>query len=246
LHSHTHTDIAVDAWALVLLQRRNVGYAATTNSVGQSAGKFIGFIILLVFESKEFCNDYIFTEPRETGLFTLSEFLFFWAIVYIIITSLVALFKYECSGNVEQLEQHPDYGIKKAYPILLEILRLKPVIKLYTMLFTVEATFAAFDSVTNLKLIEYGVPKDKYALLSIPSAPVQIFIPLLITKYTTGERPLSFYYRLFPFRIVLMIATASFVYFTRTLLDMQSLVMYFYIAVIILFMAEQVKNFEFI
>lgn len=235
-------DIAVDAWGLTLLQRRNVGYAATCNSVGQSAGKFIGFIILLVFESKDFCNDYLFSEPQETGLFTFSGFLLFWATVYLTVTTLVAIFKRENPNDVEELEQHPDHGIKKAYPILLKILRLKPVVKLYTLMFTVEACFAAFDSVTSLKLIEYGVPKDKFALLSIPSAPIQIFFPLFITKYTTGGKPLSFFYKVFPCRFTWMIITAIFVYVTKLMLERESLVIYFYIGIVILFMTEQVRD----
>jgi PAT family acetyl-CoA transporter-like MFS transporter 1 len=31
-------DIAVDGWCLTMLERRNVGYAATCNAVGQTAG----------------------------------------------------------------------------------------------------------------------------------------------------------------------------------------------------------------
>jgi len=34
-------DIAVDGWALTMLQRHNVGYASTCNTVGQTAGYFL-------------------------------------------------------------------------------------------------------------------------------------------------------------------------------------------------------------
>ncbi len=34
--------------------------------------------------------------------------------------------------------------------------------------------FSAADSVTSLKLIEQGVPKDKLAMLAIPMIPVQV------------------------------------------------------------------------
>lgn len=65
-------DIAVDGWALTMLQRKNVGYASTCNSVGQTAGYFIGNVVLLAFSSPEFCNKYIRTEPKNVGILTLS------------------------------------------------------------------------------------------------------------------------------------------------------------------------------
>ncbi len=34
--------------------------------------------------------------------------------------------------------------------------------------------FSAADSVTSLKLIEQGVPKDKLAMLAIPIMPLQV------------------------------------------------------------------------
>ncbi|KAL7035903.1 hypothetical protein ACKWTF_008619 [Chironomus riparius] len=232
-------DIAVDGWGLTLLKRRNIGYAATTNSCGQSAGKFIGFILLLVFESKEFCNSYIFSEPKDIGLFTLSGFIMFWACVYMIVTILLALFKYECPENAEQLKEHSDYGICKAYQILYKIIKLKPVVELYTMIFSIEACFAAFEAITSLKLIEYGVPKEKFALISVPSAPIQILFPLLITKYTAGRKPLSFYYKVFICRLTLMIITTFYVASTPMILENENFLNYFYAGVVMLFMIDQ-------
>lgn len=233
-------DIAVDGWGLTLLQRRNVGYAATCNSIGQSAGRFIGFIVLLMFESKEFCNEFIFQQPQSSGLFTLSSFLMFWGILYLTLTAFIAMFKRE--EYDDDLENHPDYGISRAYPILLEIFKLKPVIQLGTMIFTVEATFAVWDCVTSLKLVEYGISKDKIALLQVPTAPLQILTPLLITRYTTRSKPLSFYFKVFPCRLFAMVFTAIFVYYTPTILASEvSVPKYFYITLIFIFTMDQVR-----
>ena len=65
-------DIAVDGWALTMLHRRNVGYASTCNSVGQTAGWFIGNVVLLAFSSPDFSNKYIRSVPQDVGLITLS------------------------------------------------------------------------------------------------------------------------------------------------------------------------------
>lgn len=55
-----------------MFSRRNVGHASTCNSVGQTAGYFIGNVMFLAFESADFCNKYIRSEPQSVGILTLS------------------------------------------------------------------------------------------------------------------------------------------------------------------------------
>ena len=88
-------DIAVDGWALTMLSRKNVGYASTCNSVGQTVGFFLGYSIFLALESKEFCNAYLRGVPQETGMVELSSFLYFWGIVFVAVTTAVWFFKSE-------------------------------------------------------------------------------------------------------------------------------------------------------
>lgn len=38
----------------------------------------------------------------------------------------------------------------------------------------------------SLKLVEAGVPKEKLGLMSVPLIPLQIALPLIISKYSTG------------------------------------------------------------
>lgn len=65
-------DIAVDGWALTMLKRCNVGHASTCNSVGQTAGYFLGYVVFIALESADFCNRYIRTTPHDDGLITLT------------------------------------------------------------------------------------------------------------------------------------------------------------------------------
>lgn len=65
-------DIAVDGWALTMLSRENVGYASTCNSVGQTAGYFLGNVLFLALESADFCNKYLRFEAQDRGIVTLS------------------------------------------------------------------------------------------------------------------------------------------------------------------------------
>lgn len=55
-----------------MLSRENVGYASTCNSVGQTAGYFMGNVLFLALESADFCNRYLRAEPRTVGIVTLS------------------------------------------------------------------------------------------------------------------------------------------------------------------------------
>lgn len=192
-------DIAVDGWALTMLQRHNVGYASTCNSVGQTAGYFMGYVFFMALESY--------------GLVTLPGFLQFWAVVFTITTTLVAVLKSERgAGEVESDE--PDLGIVQTYKVLLDILKLTVMPTTIAMLLTSKVGFAAADAVTGLKLVEAGVPKDKLAMLAIPMMPLQIVLPWIISRYTAGPRPMDVWRRAIPARLLLCLVMAGLVYVT--------------------------------
>lgn len=52
--------------------------------------------------------------------------------------------------------------------------------------------FSATDSVLTLKLVESGIPKEKLGLMAVPLIPLQIALPLVISKYTTGKEWLAY------------------------------------------------------
>lgn len=51
-----------------------------------------------------------------------------------------------------------------------------------------------------IKLVESGVPKENLSLLAVPLTPLQIILPLLISKYTNGPKPLDVFIKSIPFR----------------------------------------------
>lgn len=67
-------------------------------------------------------------------------------------------------------------------------------------MYDLQVGFAAADGITALKLIEEGVPKQNLALLGIPMVPLQIILPLMISKYTAGPRPMDVFVRAMPYR----------------------------------------------
>lgn len=126
--------------------------------------------------------------------------------------------------------------------MLWKIIKLKPVLRFSLILLTVKASFAACDGITTLKLIEYGIPKDKIALFSIPLVPVQILLPFVISRYTTGKYPMTFYIKAFPFRLLLTVIIASFVYATPSMIAGRGkdIPAYYYIAIVSIYLIYQV------
>lgn len=89
-------DIAVDGWALTLLSRKNVGYAATCQTIGMNIGYFSSFTIFLALNDATFCSKYFGTD-RE--VVTLRGYLELWGWVYLLVTVFVGVFKKE-AGTV--------------------------------------------------------------------------------------------------------------------------------------------------
>jgi len=201
-------DIAVDGWALTMLSKRNVGLASTCNSVGQTAGYFLGYVLFLALESETFCNKYLRTHPEVGGVITLAGFLRFWAIVFVVVTTLVLLFKKEKSSKEEE-----ELSVFKTYRLLWHIICLPSVTQYVIILLTSKVGFA-LESIVGLKLIEYGVKRETFALLAVPLTPVQIALPLLISKYTSGPQPMSIFLKAMVYRLLMGVILVGVVYFT--------------------------------
>lgn len=189
-------DIAVDGWALTMLSKRNVIYASTCNTVGQTAGYFLGNMLFLAFESPDFCNKYFRSVPLPYGLVTLSGFIYFWGIVFIISTTLIMLFK----SDTEHSTSDNELDLKGTYKMLYKIFKLKSIRTYSIILLTCKIGFAITDSATGLKLIEAGVHKENIALIAIPLIPLQIILPWVISKYTKPKEPLDFFIKAYPYR----------------------------------------------
>ena len=145
-------DVAVDGWALTMLKPKNVGYAATCNSVGQTTGWCLGYILYTVLD--------------DANVIDLSQFLVFWGIVFIITTLIIAIFKKEKNQQLTHKnddeedgptpEEEPDLGIVETYKIIWKIICHPLVPPLILFLFTSGIGFTASESITNLRLISAG------------------------------------------------------------------------------------------
>ena len=99
----------------------------------QTAGYFLGYVGYMGLESY--------------GLVTLSGFLFFWSLVFVGATTLVALLKSEKEDVDEE-----DLGIVETYKTLYKICRLPLMAPFVAFLLTAKVGFSAADSVTSLKV----------------------------------------------------------------------------------------------
>ncbi|XP_022905132.1 acetyl-coenzyme A transporter 1 [Onthophagus taurus] len=236
-------DIAVDGWALTMLKKCNVGHASTCNSVGQTAGFFLSYVLFMALESPSFSNTYLRTVPKDEGIVTLSGFLVFWGWVFIVITTIVAVFKKETqSVHSAHVEGEVDRDIKTAYLFLIQILKLKPVQLLVVILLTSKMGFSATDSVMTLKLVESGIPKERLGLMAVPLIPLQIALPLIISKYTTGPRPMDIFIKFIPYRLLFGFVAAFLVWITPILAPnaTESIPLIYYALLLICYVLHQI------
>ncbi|XP_069069402.1 acetyl-coenzyme A transporter 1 [Pleurodeles waltl] len=235
-------DIAVDGWALTMLSRENVGYASTCNSVGQTAGYFMGNVLFLALESPDFCNKYLRFQPQKRGIVTLGDFMFFWGAVFLITTTLVAFLKKE--NSKEKPPKEETQSIKETYMLLLSIIRMPAVLTFCLMILTAKVGFSAADAVTGLKLIEQGVPKEHLALMAVPMVPLQILLPLIISKYTAGPQPLNILYKAMPFRLLMGLEFSLLVWWTAKVGHEGGFPIYYYVVVFLSYALHQITVYS--
>jgi len=189
-------DIAVDGWALTMLRKENVGYAATCNSVGQTLGYAMGFTGFMALEHFK--------------LATLPAFMFFWGVVFIVVTLLLAVGKTE---KPVPPEDEPE-DIPTAYRQMIAMLQLRPVRTMVIVLFTWKAGFAIVDSAAPLKFQEYGMPKEHMAYMTSLLMPVYILLPVVVARWTSSSEPFDLALKAYPFRAALVPLTVALAYCT--------------------------------
>ncbi|CAE6967678.1 Slc33a1 [Symbiodinium sp. CCMP2592] len=224
-------DIAVDGWALTMLRKENVGYAATTNAMGQTLGyapwtwgregictiviRYKLGVVPLASSARQAMGFTGFMALEHFNLITLSEFMFLWGMVFIVVTILVTILKSEGS----MLPEDEPESIETSYANMFKILRLRPVRVLLLLLLTMKFPFAVADSIAPLKLQEYGVKKEHMAYIASGMMPVYILLPAVVSRWTTNSMPWDLSLKAYPWRILLVPVTAIVVSATPPIAD---------------------------
>lgn len=110
------------------------------------------------------------------------------------------------------------------------------------ILLTAKVGFSPCDSVTGLKLIEAGVPKEKMALLAIPLLPLQIILPLYISRYTAGQNPMNVFLKAYPYRIACCVLFVLFVWWTPSVVVNNDVPSYYYLVFLGVYCLYQVNG----
>eukprot|EP00048_Salpingoeca_helianthica_P017751 m.238863 g.238863 ORF g.238863 m.238863 type:complete len:506 (-) comp22089_c0_seq1:203-1720(-) len=179
-------DIAVDGWALTLLSKENLSWASSCQTIGLQIGFFASYTVFLALNSKEFCNEYFFSVPQETGLVSAGVFMRLAAIVYTLVTAWLVFFKKEdrfvdCTG---------EGNLRIAYRRMLDIFALPAVRGLALVLLVHKLGFVAGEVLAPLKLIEKGFRKDRLALTAVIDFPIQVYLGLMAARWCSGHSPM--------------------------------------------------------
>ena len=185
-------DIAVDGWAITMLRPENVNYAAVCNALGVSLGYNIGKTLFITLEAGD--------------IMSLSQFLLVCGIVFMVMTTIIAFFKREKSLSEVQEEggrQEPELGVLESYKIAVKII-LSPRMYIWIIvLLTSNTAFSATESIFELRLTEFGVPRERVSQLGLPLIPLKLLTIILLSKHIVGSKPLDIWLFSYPVRSIL-------------------------------------------
>jgi PAT family acetyl-CoA transporter-like MFS transporter 1 len=173
-------DVAVDGWALTMLSRENVGCASTCNTIGQCLGFFLANQGFIALSDHGWCHRFLGT-PTGYSLLSLESFMRIAGYVFVVVTIFVMFFKKETPLSAE--EEPP--GLLVTYRQMASLVQIKPVQSLVLILLTFKLAFSPADSVSTLKMQEYGMPKADIAMFSPLILLVGLTLPAIAAKWVT-------------------------------------------------------------
>lgn len=238
-------DIVVDSWALTMLKKNNVGHASTCNTTGQAIGIMLGSVFPILFASEDFCNKYLRVTPISGGLVTMKSVLYVCGLIFICVTTLIAIFKKENDCRLEL--EHVKLNVTQNYSLLCDILKLPSIRILAVALLTAKVGFSVTDTVTYLELVDAGVSKDDITVINTGMFVVKIIIPLVTAKYTSGPKPMSIYLKSIAMKLIWSLTFILLVYFTPMLINnddgITNIPMYYYAILILILFVDEILSY---
>ena len=180
-------DIAVDGWAVQLLEKSNLlSWCSTCQAIGQNIGFFISYSVFLALNEPNFSNYFRSVSHDTIGLVTLDGFMYYSGILYLLCTIYLLLFKPEplyIDKHQHTNNQAPPPSILSTYYKIYEICKLPSMQQLIFVLLTSKIAFSVCDNITILKLVEYGLPKQNIAALAFLLFPFELIYPIFVSRY---------------------------------------------------------------
>jgi PAT family acetyl-CoA transporter-like MFS transporter 1 len=151
-------DICVDGLAISLFAATNPQWASTSQTVGQTFGRFVASSFLMTFESANFTNKFIrqpLSLPLQTsGLFSLEQFVRFVAVTFLIVTVCLMILVRE---NKEVLtvngEETNDLSLLQTYLSIIKLLKKKCIRQVILISLLSPIGSVAITHMTHLALI---------------------------------------------------------------------------------------------
>jgi PAT family acetyl-CoA transporter-like MFS transporter 1 len=143
-------------------------------------------------------NHLVFTIAHDiTSQCTIVVFLYIYGSIFIVTAILVAIFKYEN----KQLA-YKRMSTLETYKTIWRIIKIKPIQLLMFFLVSFKLGYAE-KGIPILKIIRNGFSKDIVSLfMYTPLTPVNILWPIVISKFTSGVKPLKVFFLAYPIRLV--------------------------------------------
>jgi PAT family acetyl-CoA transporter-like MFS transporter 1 len=181
-------DICVDGWALTLLKPKNVGYASTCNTIGQTLGNLLAYVGWIAAD--------------HFGV-RFGTFMLLWGIVFVATTLVVAACKREASSGSDGL------SIIGAYSEMLVVCR-KPLVQRLALVFLTCKIGLAPEGMLQMMMIgPVGMPKEEWVMLGLILTVPSLLAPKLVDKFTASERPFDlFVWGMLPRLALILIAMA--------------------------------------
>ncbi|CAF3682915.1 unnamed protein product [Rotaria socialis] len=211
-------DICVDGWALTLFETSNVVWQSTSQTMGQTLGRFLGSSFLLTFESANFTNRYIRAplslKMQDNGLFTLPHFIRFWGIGFLVVTLIIAFLFREKTPIIN--DNKKKLKLIDTYLCVLKLFKKKYMLELTFILIISPFGYAATYFMTNIALVDNGMSRETLGLVTMPLVFVKVIVPLILSQ---TRRPLIWFARLYPPRLLICVLIGIYIYFTSQLVN---------------------------
>lgn len=152
-------DICVDGLAITLFSNTNPQWASTSQAIGQTLGRSLGFSFTLTLESANFTNRFIreplSIEPQSYGLLSFESFMRFVGILYLIVTTCIGVFLRETDNMTRSSEDSSEHlSLKKSYLSVLELCKMKSFRQLVLFTLLAPVGLVATNTMTSVALTE--------------------------------------------------------------------------------------------
>ncbi|CAF1092273.1 unnamed protein product [Brachionus calyciflorus] len=119
--------------------------------------------------------------------------------------------KVESDGLILNNDETKKPTILDTYKTIWKILLIRPIRILIALVITYRFAFST-ESVIRLKLVENGFSREKLSLMRIILSPILICVPIILSRFTKGPKPLFLFRRFVALKILIICLFSIFLF----------------------------------